>query len=107
MMANRPCPICESTPTLRAIARKFGVTPPAVLYVVDRRVYQDLDDPNDPASPAVIAENARMDAAGALLARQGVDYGHREMLRFASKVVEAVRREDRAQMAGAEIDDQM
>lgn len=100
-LARKPCPVCGAMPSLRMLAEKFDVTPPAILAVVERRTWAHVPEREGDAAavgrPTDPAEQARLRDAADMLRRQGVQFGTLEMLQFAATVLDAAKADAAAQ----------
>jgi len=88
-LAGRPCPACEVKPSLASIGRKFGVSPPTVLAIVERRAHRDLPDRRGAPRPAGLPDGWRLDEAAEFLRKNEIMFDGPGALRFAAQILAA------------------
>ena len=78
------CPRCARS------AARFEVSAPTILEIIERRSWAHLGE--EPTQPAPSEEDGLRDVA-AMLGRHNIAWESNEMLRFATQVIEAAKRE--------------
>lgn len=95
-MAGKPCPMCDAKPSLRSLAKKFNVTAPSILAVIERRTYSRLADgthvPDRRAADRSMDSELR--ATSDLLRKHEIGFETVEMLEFATRAIAAARSEE-------------
>jgi len=88
-LAKRPCPTCDAMPSLASLARKFGVSTPTVLAIVERRAHRAVPDRRATPRPTGTPDVQRLDAAAEFLRKNEIPFAGTEALRFAAEILVA------------------
>ena len=88
-LANRSCPTCDAMPSLASLARKFHVSTPTVLAIVERRAHRGISDKRATPRETGTVDVKRLDAAANFLREHEIPFDGPDALRFAAKVLAA------------------